>query len=196
MSNVKVSTLVLDLEHPIQLDYSDFDAVFITAGVSLASDDLQTLSIDHSSERLRRIVGVNFMGPARIMLDAFSMFKLRKTKTYIGVCSSIAAPVPRSRNLIYAAAKNGLESLVQSLQHGATGTAVTVQCFRLGYVDTSLSYGQKLLFPALMPEDVAKKIIESSVCRSKRFIYVPGYWRFIVMILKSLPWAIYTKLKF
>lgn len=190
------SAQLLDLETLTAFDVSSFDALFITAGVSLAEDDIHTLTSETVERLYQRITGINMSGPARLIISFFLSFKARRNRTYIGVCSSIAAPVPRSRNLIYAAAKNGLESIVRSLQHAAASTSVTVQFFRLGYVDSSLSYGQKLLFPALSPEQVAKIMIHSSMKPSKRLIYAPFYWQFIVLALRALPWALFTKLRF
>lgn len=195
-SDVQAKPLLLDLEKSQDLNYQDFDAVFVTAGLSVSEDDINSLKPEQVNLLFQRLVNINMSGPSQILLQSFLSFKPRAAKTYIGVCSTIAAPVPRSRNLIYAAAKNGLESMVRSLQHAAAGSGVTVQFFRLGYVDSSLSYGQKLLFPALSPEQVARKMIETSLKPTKRMVYAPFYWRFIILALKALPWAMYTKLRF
>ncbi|MCX6124614.1 MAG: SDR family NAD(P)-dependent oxidoreductase [Proteobacteria bacterium] len=196
-SGAPATSLCLDLEEPSRLNFSEYDAVFVTAGLSLAEDDAQLLPQNTDVPALvRKILGVNLVGPAQMLLPVFCEFKRRSSPTYIGICSSIAAPVPRSRNLIYAAAKNGLESLLLSLQHAASGTKVSVQIFRLGYVDSSLSYGQKLLFPALSPEFIAQAMLQCAQKPALRLIYLPGYWRYIVIALKLLPWALFSKMKF
>ena len=53
----------------------------------------------------------------------------------------IAAVRGRSRNVIYAAAKRGLESFCESLRQGHEPQAPSVQCWRLGFVATNLTYG-------------------------------------------------------
>ena len=196
-SGSAANSLCMDLEATSKMDFAEYDAVFVTAGLSLSEDDAQQLAQNPDVPALiQKIMGVNLLGPAQMLLPAFFEFKRRSSPTYIGVCSSIAAPVPRSRNLIYAAAKNGLESLLQSLQHAATGTKVSVQIFRLGYVDSSLSYGQKLLFPALSPEYIAQAMLQAAQKPALRLIYLPGYWRYIVIALRLLPWAVFSKIKF
>ena len=196
LHGVKATPLLLDLEKLKAIDIAAFDAIFITAGLSVTEDDINTLTEDAVEGLYHRITNINMAGPSQLLIKFFLSFKPRSQRTYIGVCSSIAAPVPRSRNLIYAAAKNGLESIVRSIQHGAASTHVVVQYFRLGYVDSSLSYGQKLLFPALSPEQVARLMIVSSMKPSKRMIYAPFYWQFIILALRALPWALFTKLRF
>jgi decaprenylphospho-beta-D-erythro-pentofuranosid-2-ulose 2-reductase len=190
-------TLILDLESEFKIDCTLFDSVFITAGVSLAQDDLDQIPTeDLQRHLLNKLTLINYTGPAQILLQAASTFLGRTTPTYIGVCSTIAAPLPRSRNLLYAAAKNALESLVRSLQHKAFDSNLKIQIFRLGYVDSALSYGQKLLFPAKSPEFIAKAMFDASQSSCKRVIYLPGYWRYIVLILKSLPWMIFGRMRF
>lgn len=194
---VNAFTHRIDLEAPFNLNCKIYDAIFITAGVSLARDDADQLGgPDDIAGLIRKIMEVNLLGPAKIALSAFGEFKQRSSPTYIGVCSTIAAPVPRSKNIIYTSAKIALESILQSLQHASAGSNVLIQIFRLGYVDSKLSYGKHLLFPVVSPEQVAKSMILYSRRRSQRLIYLPGYWRYIVFVLKVLPWTLYHRLRF
>jgi short-subunit dehydrogenase len=171
-----------------------FDAAFVTAGWSSEADD-GTL-VDPAG--VGALVSVNFGAIAPLLLNIFQSMK-RTGRGYIGVCSSIAAPVPRTKNMVYAAAKNALESLCRSLQHAAgfsrAGDPLKVQIFRLGYVDTGLSYGQRLLFPALAPDAVARKMLYSMKGR-QHIVYLPGYWRWIVLILQIMPRALFNRLRF
>ena len=194
--SVTATVAIIDLSKPVTLDYSQFDAVFITAGVSIAEDDVEKFDNKTSSNLLSLIMSTNLLGPTQILIDSYRSFSKRSERTYIGACSSIAAPVPRTKNPIYAAAKGGLESFLRSLQHAAAALPVTIQIFRLGYVDSSLSYGQKLLFPALSPEAVARIMISAASCPKKRLVYVPGYWHYIIMVLNLLPWKIFSRLRF
>ena len=109
--------------------------------------------------------------------------------------SSIAALVPRSRNMVYASAKAGLEYFALGVRHWLGDKNTILQVYALGYVDTGMSFGQKLLFPVVHPEEVANVVVKNL---DKDFgkKYYPGYWFWIVTVLRQLPWMIYKKLKF
>ena len=73
--------------------------------------------------------------------------------------SSIAAIRGRSGNIVYSAAKRGLESYFESLRHLTAPSGICVQLYRLGYVATQQSFGQRLLFPAVSPKKVAQAVL-------------------------------------
>lgn len=109
--------------------------------------------------------------------------------------SSIAAIRGRKANVVYSAAKRGLESYFESLRHLTAATGVRVQLYRLGYVATQQSFGQRLLFPIVTPQQVAQKVLRNhSKDIGKRFF--PRYWALIALAVSWLPWPIYKKLDF
>lgn len=143
---------------------------------------------------------INYVQPAAIM----SEFLENRVELNLGgviVMSSISASAPRGRNVAYAAAKNALESFCKSMQVELAQTRhdglrqTQVQIYRLGYVDTGLSFGEKLLFPVLSSEKAAKYIVDNL---SKRFRvrYLPVFWRFVILVLANLPWTVYRRLNF
>lgn len=195
----KINTHVMDLES------SDFstqeleklisetlgppESVFLVAG---ANDIRDEFPLDASVlEKMNRI---NFLGPAKVAALALSHHENWNLQNLV-VCSSIAAAVPRGRNTAYASAKCALEAYSLGMRHALASTNLKIQVYRLGYVDTSLSYGQKLLFPPVDPKWIAKKISEN-LGSDRGLFYLPGYWRFIVAILQALPWVVLKRLRF
>lgn len=138
---------------------------------------------------------INFVRPAQI-LTSFLRRLEKDTRFDALVFSSIATSAPRRRNASYAAAKCSLQSYCLSLQHQfAANDWVNIHLCSLGYVDTSMSFNKKLLFPVAKSKKVAKfaiKIIDNNM----RFTYYPRFWIFVVFILKKLPWIIYKKIDF
>jgi short-subunit dehydrogenase len=108
---------------------------------------------------------------------------------------SIAAIRGRSTNIIYSAAKRGLESYFESLRHLTYGTNIRVQFYRLGYVKTQQSFGQKLMFPVISPKQVSKMAIDN-LNKDFGIKFYPKYWFFIALILTKIPWLLYKRLKF
>jgi short-subunit dehydrogenase len=108
---------------------------------------------------------------------------------------SVAAIRGRASNIVYAAAKRGLESYFESIRHRTARTGIRVQFYRLGYVDTQLSYGQKLPFPVATPEKVAEHVVRN-LDRDIGQVHYPAFWAGIGLFLRALPWIVYRRLQF
>lgn len=129
-------------------------------------------------------------------LTAYFLPQLQqRPKARIVGFGSIAAVRGRKGNIIYSAAKRGLESYFESLRHLTTGSDVMVQFLRLGYVDSQQSFGQRLLFPVVSPAEVAAYVVANA---DKDFgaRYFPRFWQLIALAVAWLPWPLYKKLNF
>jgi short-subunit dehydrogenase len=109
--------------------------------------------------------------------------------------SSIAAIRGRGNNVVYSAAKRGLESYFESLRSLVADTSVSVQCYRLGYVDTAQTFGRQLRFPAASPERIAATVLKN-FNKDIPLRHLPLYWKFVGFAVKHLPWFIYKRLNF
>jgi len=65
----------------------------------------------------------------------------------------------------------------------------------LGYVDTAMATGHRLLLPAADPQRIARTVVDG-LGRGRRFAYLPRYWRAVVFLLRRLPWPVYRRLNF
>jgi short-subunit dehydrogenase len=120
---------------------------------------------------------------------------MEKGEGHIVGVGSIAAFRGRGRNAVYSAAKRGLESYFESLRHKTAGSGVRTHLFRVGYIDSQQSYGQRLQFPALDPGDLAAKI-RLGIMRSDGTRTVPRYFRLIGAMLQLIPWTFYRRMNF
>lgn len=108
---------------------------------------------------------------------------------------SVAALRGRSRNVAYAAAKRGLESYFESLRHRTATTGVRVQFYRLGYLDTQMSFGRRFALPKASAQTVARTIVRN-LGKDVGCMPLPAFWRPIGWVLRALPWRIYRRLNF
>jgi len=168
---------------------TSLDALYVTAGVSLDADH----GIN-ASEEVTQLIATNYASIVQLINLCAGAIK-ESDKGVISVISSIAAHAPRSSNLVYASAKSGLETYCQGLRHYLAPDDVSVNIIALGYADTALAYGKKLLFPKALPATIARYILKISH-KNKGLVFYPGYWRIITFILSCLPWSIYKRLSF
>ena len=71
----------------------------------------------------------------------------------------------------------------------ALPTKLKIQFYTLGYLDTNLSYGKKLLLPKGSTKKLAK-IVYKNLNKNYKKIYYPSWWAVIVNVVKILPFSI------
>ena len=163
--------------------------MLVTAGVVDEADDGTAPATVTTT-----LVQTNFLGVVTFVGAFVERFEQQGGGTIV-LFSSIAAAAPRGRNVVYGAAKAGLEHYGRSLQHRLAGGPVRVQIYALGYVDTAMAAGRRLLLPPADPQRIARTIVEG-LYQDRRFTYLPRYWRAIVFGLRRLPWPIYRRVSF
>ena len=168
------------------------DAVLIPAGAIAGNEPDDGAASWPTTDAL---ITTNFVAVAKLAGRFVEHFEAQGHGTLV-LFSTIAVATPRRRNAAYGAAKAGLHYLGRALQHRVAGTGVHVQVCVLGYVDTALTDGQRLLFPAADPRRVARAVVAGLGRRGPRVRYVPRYWRAVVIALRLLPWPVYRRLRF
>ena len=110
------------------------------------------------------------------------------------VFGSVAGDRGRQSNYAYGAAKAGVETFVEGLQHRFAKTAEI--CFLLvkpGFVDTPMtSHISPKGFLWAKPERIAS-ICEKALLKGRLMVYAPWFWRWIMLIIKTLPRFIFHR---
>lgn len=163
------------------------DNLFLVAGFS-SLDDRGALP----PEMVRRLLEVNLVAPIELA-NAFLADLEDNPKGNIAFMGSVASIRPRRRNAVYGAAKTGLEFYAGALRHHLAAKPCRVQHYRLGYLATQMTFGQKLPFPALAPTAAAERIV-AGLGTDPGVVYLPGFWRFIGLILNTVPWRVFKGL--
>jgi short-subunit dehydrogenase len=167
----------------------NIDGILFPLGYSRTDDD-GTLGCDD----INRIVNSNMAGIIALC-SHYLPAMLQRGEGLLVFFGSVASERGRSSNIVYAAAKRGLQSFAESLRHKCSATNINVQYYQLGYLNTAQTFGKKLPFPAAEPKDAADYIVRNL---NKRFglEYYPWFWRFICLGLRYTPWMVFKKLKF
>lgn len=165
------------------------DHMFFPIGAS-RSDDHGELGASGAS----MLISINLTTIIAIVARFLPRFVARNSGSIVGF-GSVASVRGRSSNVVYAAAKRGLESYFESLRHITSKTEIEVSLYRLGYVDSQQSYGQRLIFPKVSPQAVAEKVV-AGLGRGGGFRSFPWYWRIIALVVALVPWSIFKRLRF
>ena len=136
----------------------------------------------------------NYEGPASIFAHLANRFAERGSGTLVGI-SSVAGDRGRAVNYIYGSAKAGFTAFLSGLRNRLAKQGVHVITVLPGFVATRMTEGMDL--PARLtadPDDVAKAI-ERAVAKRRNVIYVRPVWRMIMAIIRTIPEAIFKRLK-
>jgi short-subunit dehydrogenase len=144
-------------------------------------------------DEARLILETNLTGCVSALNILANHFERRRAG-FICVISSVAGDRGRQSNYLYGAAKAGLSAYLQGLRNRLYPAAVKVLTVKPGFVDTRMTYGRRGLFLVASPESVGKGIFRAIV-KGQDVVYVPWFWRPMMLIVRSIPDAIFKRLR-
>jgi short-subunit dehydrogenase len=201
----------LRLRHGVRVESRPFDALALdTHGVFVedcrkASEDSlvgvvlcfgylgdQPLA-EKDIREARRILDTNLLGAVSV-LSLFASYFEGKRDGFLCALSSVAGDRGRRSNYVYGAAKAGLTVFLQGLRNRLFGSGVRVITIKPGFVDTQMTYGRPGLFLVASPEKAGKRIVEA-VLDGRDESYVPGFWRPVMFLVRSIPERIFKRMR-
>lgn len=113
----------------------------------------------------------------------------------LAVISSVAGDRGRQSNYIYGTAKGALTIWLQGLRNRLTREHPNIHVLTIkpGFVDTPMTKDFKKGLLWVKPGAVAKAITRA-VEKERDVVYIPWFWRYIMLIIKLIPEAIFKKL--
>ena len=133
-----------------------------------------------------------FTGPARFLQGFVPLMEARGSGTVVGV-GSVAGDRGRIGNYVYGAAKAGFATYLSGLRNRLTRAGGHVVTVKPGFVDTAMTWWLPGLFLVASPDQVARDILKA-VAKKRNVIYTPFFWRYIMLIIRHIPEAIFKKM--
>ena len=112
----------------------------------------------------------------------------------IGI-SSVAGDRGRATNYLYGSAKAGFTAFLSGLRQKLSSTQVQVMTVKPGFVRTRMTEGMAL--PGMLtqtPENLARQVV--AALKRGCLVFYPFPWRYIMAIIKSLPEALFMRIRF
>lgn len=112
----------------------------------------------------------------------------------IAVISSVAGDRGRPSNYLYGSAKAAVTAFCEGLRARLFKVGVHVLTIKPGFVDTPMTRGLPLPAPLVAtPEQVAEDIDQALRKRSNT-LYTRWFWRWIMLIIRSIPEGVFKRL--
>ena len=113
----------------------------------------------------------------------------------IAVISSVAGDRGRPGNYVYGAAKSAVSTFCSGLRARLFRSGVHVVTIKPGFVATPMTAGMPLPAPLVSSADAVARRITASIAKRRDEVYAPGYWRLIMLVIKSIPTILFKRMR-
>jgi decaprenylphospho-beta-D-erythro-pentofuranosid-2-ulose 2-reductase len=140
-----------------------------------------------------RALEVNFIATVALLTLLANRFEEQRHGT-IAVIGSVAGDRGRQSNYVYGAAKGGLQTFLQGLRNRLYRSGVGVVTLKPGFVDTPMTghLPKNALFATARQ---AGRAVYRAVEAGRDIAYIPWFWRPIMTMVRSLPEAVFKRLR-
>ncbi|HEX4154206.1 MAG TPA: SDR family oxidoreductase [Acidobacteriaceae bacterium] len=186
----------------VDLDRTEYHADLLAHAInSLGGLDLAFLALGVLGDQARaqrsfndaaQILHTNYTAPVSLLTWLANYCAQRHAGT-IAVLSSVAGERGRKSNYVYGSSKAGLTAFVDGLRNRIDREGVRVITIKPGPVKTSMTEGMPKYNTFADVNKVAAVLVKS-IDRGGDIVYVPGKWRVIMAIIRSIPERLFKKL--
>lgn len=177
-----------ELVQRIARDLGGLDLVVYAAGLMHRVD-----FDEYDTAKDLEMLQVNLDGAVAWLNPIAERFNQLGRGTIVGI-GSVAGDRGRSGNPVYNTSKAALHTYLEALRNRIARRGVKVVTVKPGFVDTAMTRGM----PGLMwvvSADRAAELILRAARRGKVSAYVPARWRLVMWIIRSIPSAVFRRLK-
>ena len=164
------------------------DTVLIAYG-TLANQQISASNYENTLKELQ----INCLSVISLLTILANLFEKQGSGS-IAVISSPSGDRGRQSNYIYGTAKGALSIFLQGLRNRLAKSKVHILTIKPGFVDTPMTKDFKKGFLWVSPEVISKGIYKA-IKKKKEVVYLPFFWLFIMLIIKSTPEKIFKHLK-
>lgn len=111
----------------------------------------------------------------------------------LAVIGSVAGDRGRQSNYVYGAAKGMVSIFLQGLRNRLAKRGVGVLTIKPGFVDTPMTKAFTKNALWAKPEAIARGIVRA-VDNKRDEIYLPGFWRAIMLLIRHIPERLFKRL--
>jgi decaprenylphospho-beta-D-erythro-pentofuranosid-2-ulose 2-reductase len=186
----------------------NFDALDISSHAALVETAIQTLGgldlsfIAHGSlpdqalcqrdagQALHEIT-INALSVVSLATHLGNHMEAQRCGT-LAVISSVAADRGRQSNYVYGSAKALVDTFLSGLRHRLHPSGAHVVTIKPGFIDTPMTtaFTKGPLWST--PARIAPVIVRA-IDRGQSVLYVPWFWRLILMAIRGLPQAVFVR---
>ena len=147
-----------------------------------------------NAEEAQQIMAVNYVGAVSILSAIANKYEQKKSGTIIGI-SSVAGERGRQSNYFYGSAKAGFTVFLDGLRNRLFKSNVHVMTVKPGFVNTKMTAGLPLPKPLTAQPSQVGEAIYKAYLKKTNTLYVLWMWKWIMLIITSIPENMFKKMK-
>jgi decaprenylphospho-beta-D-erythro-pentofuranosid-2-ulose 2-reductase len=164
------------------------DAVLVAHG-SLPDQQACAASVPRTMQELN----TNALSAISILSLAANRLELQRAGV-VAVIGSVAGDRGRQSNYVYGAAKGMLTIFMQGLRNRLAKAGVAAVTIKPGFVDTPMTAGLPKGGPLWASAETVARGIVAAMEQGKSEVYLPGFWRLIMFIIRSIPGFVFNRM--
>ncbi|MFL0277638.1 decaprenylphospho-beta-D-erythro-pentofuranosid-2-ulose 2-reductase [Mycobacterium sp. SMC-19] len=177
--------------HPAMIDSAfsggDIDVAIVAFGMDADAEELW-----HNQAKAVQVAGINYTAAVSVGVLLAGNMGAQGFGQIIAM-SSVAGERVRRTNFVYGSTKAGLDGFYLGLGEALREDGVRVLVIRPGQVRTRFSAHVKEAPLTVDKEDVAELAV-AAAAKGKEIVWAPGAFRYVMMVLRHVPRAIFRRL--
>ncbi|HYK01999.1 MAG TPA: SDR family NAD(P)-dependent oxidoreductase [Thermoanaerobaculia bacterium] len=142
-------------------------------------------AVDRDPEAQREAFELNATSVIALTAHFANLLESAKHGT-IAVIGSVAGDRGRRSNYVYGAAKAAVHAYCEGIRNRLAESNVSIVLIKPGWVSTPMTAGIKQN-PLFASATSVASGIQSAIARRRTTVYVPGYWRWLSLVVRMLP---------
>ena len=168
--------------------FGDFDLVLVAFGV--LGDQARA---EHDPGAALEIVQTNFSGTVSVTVPLVTRLRAQGHGDLV-LLSSVAGERVRRSNFVYGSSKAGIDGYYQGVAASLATSGVRVMIVRAGFVHTKMTDGLKAA-PLSVTADAVADAVVRGLARGREIVWVPPAMRYVMVVLRHLPVAVFRRLR-
>ena len=168
--------------------FGDFDLVLVAFGV--LGDQARA---EHDPGAALEIVQTNFSGTVSVTVPLVTRLRAQGHGDLV-LLSSVAGERVRRSNFVYGSSKAGVDGYYQGVAASLATSGVRVMIVRAGFVHTKMTDGLKAA-PLSVTADAVADAVVRGLARGREIVWAPPAMRYVMVVLRHLPVAVFRRLR-
>ncbi len=141
---------------------------------------------------LHQEIETNYVSVVFLLMQLSKAFEEQRAGV-LCVIGSVAGDRGRRSNYLYGSAKAGVATLVAGLRVRLAAAGVHLVLIKPGWVSTPMTSHLKQNFLFATAEEVGRGVYDA-MSSTQAVVYLPWYWKWIMVIIRLIPEPIFAKL--
>jgi len=168
------------------------DGLFLNA----AAEGIYAQTVDYTDEAFEQALRVNVWSPFWALRHVLPAMTARRRGAVL-LTGTLGAVRGMAGNMGYCVSKHATLGLARTVAMEVAASGVRCNCLHPGFIDTPMTWGMEGVnqSPLLAGREyVAEKIVRA-MHRKKDVIYVPFFWRCIMLVICHIPERLFKRLR-